>query len=279
MIFRGRKLIIASKHSKELVIAPLLEESIGVECFVDPEFDTDLFGTFSGEVERKEDALSTLRSKCLLAMERNNCDLGVATEGSFGNHPTIFFAPANDELMILIDKKHGLEIISRELTTETNLNGSAITTPRELFDFAETVGFPAHGLILKKSKNDHSYVRKGITDKSELLIYFNFCMNEFGSAYVETDMRAMHNPTRMTVIENATKNLLAKLNSLCPACSSPGYSVVRATPGLPCGYCGYPTASTLLHTYQCVKCGHQEDLKFPNHKDFEDPMYCDVCNP
>lgn len=279
MIFKGRRLIIGTKHKKEIVIAPLLEKGIGVKCFIDPEFDTDLLGTFSGEIERKEDALTTLRSKCLLAMERNNCDLGVASEGSFGNHPNLFFAPANDELLILIDKKNDLEIISREFTTETNLDACAVTNAKELFDFAEKVEFPSHGLILKKSKDDLSYMRKGITDQSELLIFFNFCINEFGTAYVETDMRALYNPTRMKVIEKATKNLLAKLNSFCPVCFVPGYAVVRATPGLPCGSCSLPTASTLFHTYQCVKCHHQENLKFPHDKEIENPMFCDACNP
>lgn len=279
MIFKGRNLIIATKHKKEAVIAPLLEAEIAVKCFVDPEFDTDLFGTFSGEIERKEDPVTTLRNKCLLAMERNNCDLGIASEGSFGSHPTMFFVPANEELLILIDKKNGLEIIAKELSVETNLNGSECLDQKGLLDFSAKVGFPSHGLILKKGKNDHRYLRKGITTKNELLVCFNFCINEFGSAYVETDMRAMYNPTRMKVIEKVTKGLLAKLNSLCPICSTPGYSVVSATSGLPCSSCGFPTSSTLFHSYACVKCNHAEDIKFPYTKHMEDPMYCDICNP
>jgi hypothetical protein len=46
-IFRNRRLIIATKHKKEAVVAPLLQEKLGVRCFVDDEFDTDAFGTFS----------------------------------------------------------------------------------------------------------------------------------------------------------------------------------------------------------------------------------------
>jgi hypothetical protein len=279
MIFQGRNLIIATRHKKEEVIAPLLEAELGVNCFVDPKFDTDHFGTFSGEIERIEDPISTLRSKCLLAMEKNKCDLGVASEGSFGSHPVIPFASADDELLILIDKKNGLEIIARELSLETNLNGFECSDRAELFEFATKSGFPSHGLILKKGKNDYSYLRKGIISKNELLVYFNFCMSEFGSVYVETDMRAMYNPTRMKVIEKATKNLLIKLNSSCPVCSTPGYSVVSATSGLPCSSCRFPTSSTLFHTYKCTKCNHEEEIKFPNNKQMEDPMYCDMCNP
>lgn len=88
--FKGRRLLIATKHKKERVIAPILEKELGVNCFV-TDIDTDKFGTFTGEIERKEDAISTARNKCLLAMELENCDLVLASEGSFGAHPSLFF--------------------------------------------------------------------------------------------------------------------------------------------------------------------------------------------
>ena len=67
-------------------------------------------------------------------MEASNCDLGVASEGSFGAHPSLFFASADDELLIFIDKKNNLEIIARELSMETNFNGREIETEKELFE-------------------------------------------------------------------------------------------------------------------------------------------------
>jgi hypothetical protein len=104
-MFNGRKLLIATKHNKEQVIAPILEEGLGVHCFVPENYDSDIFGTFSGEVERKNTALETVRAKCLAAMAEFDCDLGIASEGSFGSHPSIFFAQADDEFLIFIDKK------------------------------------------------------------------------------------------------------------------------------------------------------------------------------
>jgi len=47
-MFERRRLIIATKHQKEQVIAPLLENTLGVSCFIDESFDTDTLGTFSG---------------------------------------------------------------------------------------------------------------------------------------------------------------------------------------------------------------------------------------
>ena len=75
-IFDGRKLVIATKHKKENVIAPLLEQYLSVKCIVPEDFDTDELGTFTGEIERKDDALSTVRQKCLLAMEQTQVELG-----------------------------------------------------------------------------------------------------------------------------------------------------------------------------------------------------------
>jgi len=82
-MFKDRKLIIATKHNKEQVIAPLIEKALGVICFIDEDFDTDILGTFTPERVRKLDPISTAREKCLLAMKRTGCDLGIASEGSF----------------------------------------------------------------------------------------------------------------------------------------------------------------------------------------------------
>ena len=99
-MFEGRTLIIATKHQKEKVIVPLFEKQFGARCKVSINFDTDTLGTFTGEIEREHDALTTLRNKCLMAMELNNCDLGVANEGSFGPHPELIFSSKKCRLIV-----------------------------------------------------------------------------------------------------------------------------------------------------------------------------------
>jgi hypothetical protein len=278
-MFKGRSLIIATKHEKEKIIGPLLENSIGVISFVDPNFDTDMLGTFSGEVERELDPIATARKKCLLAMELSNCDLGIASEGSFGPHPSLFFVSADDEFLIFIDKKNNLEIIVRELSTETNFNGSKIKNEKELLDFANLVKFPSHALILRKSKTDTTNIFKGITNLEDLKKSFHLMFDEFKSVYAETDMRAMHNPSRMAVIKNATKKLLDKINACCPQCNIPGFGITSAKKGLACSLCMAPTKSTLSFIYNCKKCDFKREEMYPNKKTTEDPMYCDYCNP
>jgi len=62
-LFKGRKVVIATKHHKEQVMTPLLEKELGLECGLVENLDTDLFGTFTGEVERLNDPLETARQK------------------------------------------------------------------------------------------------------------------------------------------------------------------------------------------------------------------------
>lgn len=277
--FKGRKLIIATKHGKEKVIAPILEKQLGVQCCTSKNLDTDIFGTFSGETERKNNPLITARDKCLLAMEIMKCDLAIASEGSFGPHPSIFYLQADDEILMFLDKHNNLEITHREISTETNFYGATIQNEDELNTFFKKVKFPSHGLIIRTEKSDYSKIVKGISKPEILLKTFRRYINEYGSAYIETDMRAMYNPTRMKVIESATNKLAEKINTFCPECYTPGFSVTNVKFGLACSLCNYPTQSTLSHIFTCQKCLYNKEQKYPHGKIYEDPMYCDRCNP
>lgn len=277
--FEGRRLLIATQHGKEQVIAPLVEKSLGVTALTPDDFDTDLLGTFTGEVERGDDPLATLRKKCQMALDRYGYDLAIANEGSFGPHPSAWFAGADDELIILIDRQQGLEIIERELSLQTNLAGETITSENALRTFADKVLFPSHRLILRRDATSTTGLVKGIGDWDTLLTAWRQTMEQHGCAYVETDMRAHHNPTRMKVIERATEKLLEKVHTRCPSCEAPGFGIVRAVKGLPCSLCHQPTQSTLAYVCQCAKCGHEAERRHPHGKTQEDPMYCNYCNP
>lgn len=278
-LFKGRKIIVATKHQKENVIAPILKKELGLECIVSQDLDTDVFGTFTGEIERLNDPVETARLKCLKAMELSGCDIAISNEGSFGLHPTIFFVHADSEIVLLIDKKNKLEFIVREISTKTNFNGCEIKSYKQLQEFAKAALFPSHGLILRKSKDFKEDIYKGITQSKDLEKAYTVLMDKYGSVYAETDMRALYNPTRMEVIENAVQKLVTKIKTLCPKCNAPGFSIIEAKPGLKCESCGAPTRSTLLHILSCQSCGFTEEKMHPRGKFYEDPMYCDICNP
>lgn len=277
--FAGRTMVIVGKHKKERVIAPIMEKVLGVTCITVPEIDTDLLGTFSGEIERADDVITTLRKKCALAAEKYPGHLIVASEGSFGMHPVVPLAHADDEVMLCVDYTNQLEFFARKLTTVTNFNAQEIHSVKNLMHFAIKAQFPQHALILRRSKTDNTHITKGIQDETTLREVYQQLRARFGQAYIETDMRALFNPTRMKVIGEVAEDLAGKMNSRCPVCTHPGFSVQDAVSGLPCGMCGTPTQTTQHLVLRCTHCGHSA-LKAPLHgKKVEDPQFCDFCNP
>jgi hypothetical protein len=277
--FQGRKAVIATKHKKEETIAPILERELGIICITSNGLDTDQLGTFSGEVERLDDPITTMRKKCEMAIEATGRHLAIANEGSFGSHPTFFFAHADEEFIMLVDKENQIEIIERELSLETNFDAREIKSLDELIEFANKIGFPSHGIILKKTKNDLSEHIKESSSIEDLIENYYKIKSSEDAIYAETDMRAMYNPTRMKVIATATNKLALKANSLCTNCNTPGFGVVDSVEGLPCGLCGLPTNSTLKHIYSCQKCNYKIEKLFPLNKRAEDPQFCNYCNP
>lgn len=276
-MFQGRQLCIATMHQKEQVIAPILNSILGVTCFVPQELNTDQFGTFSGEIERSLSPLNAARAKCDLAHQITGCNLIVANEGSFGPHPNLFFIPANEELMLLRDYKNNLSIWTSLLSTETNFNSLEISNTNQLGDFAKSIGFPEHGMILLSV--DRTQIRKDFKTLEEANRALTELTKGLGRCIAETDMRAMNNPTRMKVIEALTHKLANKIKSTCPSCNTPGFDVIRVNPGLPCMVCKTATSSIRSIVNGCLSCTYEEVIHYPNSKQEEDPMYCNYCNP
>lgn len=275
--FQGRKMVIATMHAKDEVLAPLLESALGVTCVQPGNLNTDLLGTFSGEVERELDPLETARKKALMALEKQDAELAIASEGSFGAHPQMFFVSSDEELLYIFDRKHNLHFYTRHVSTDTNFAGKLVSSASELLRFADQAGFPSHGLIVKRSESDLRDMVKGIRDEQHLLEAWNQ-LGGNGQLYVETDMRAMHNPRRMNVIRETAEKLVKKLFSLCPSCSCPGFDAIAVKEKLPCGICGIPTRTPATLIYRCERCQYEE-LRPASEKKSEDPMYCDYCNP
>lgn len=278
-LFRNKSLVISTMHQKERVIRPILEKSLAVRCMPPIQIDTDVLGTFSGEIERKNDPITTLRLKCELGFQLSGSDLAIASEGSFGQHPYLFFSKANEEMVLLKDRLNTIEIIGSHLTTETNYDSQEVNSLKQIMEFAERNLFPSHGMILKATQDSKTCIEKGIMELKHLRTLAQQFLRKNSTIRIETDMRALYNPTRMSAIEKATENLIQKATSLCPSCEYPGYWIVEAISGLPCSQCGLATQSTYSHRYGCIKCMYEEERKFPYSKQVEDPMYCDFCNP
>lgn len=275
--FRNRIAVLATMHQKESAIAPVLESELGLKVQVPENFDTDQFGTFTREIPRSGDQLEAARKKALSAIEHTGFDLAIASEGSFAPHPAFPMLACDREIVVLIDTVNDLEIVGEAITTETNFSHRSVSNYAQAYEFGIKVGFPEHKLVVMDSKDvtDRNCILKGIADFDQL----RAAIGSGRTVHLETDMRAMNNPTRMKAIEHATHDLVEKLKQCCPNCSTPGFAVSEVKRGLPCGWCGAPTEMVLAQIYRCRKCGFAQEKFCSDGMQVAEPMYCPYCNP
>ncbi|SEL13466.1 hypothetical protein SAMN04488700_0417 [Carnobacterium iners] len=282
-LFQNRIAILATMHKKEEVISPLLEKELGIKTIVPEGFDSDKFGTFTGDVERTGDQFEAARRKAEGAMALYSGTLAIASEGTFGPHPFVPFIPFNREIVMLIDKENGIEISGIAMTTETDFKQKVVKSFTEAYEFSLSAGFPKTGIVVKLSEHskDLGEMIKGITIKEDLEKAVAYALEKSinNEIFIATDMRASYNPKRMKNIEAATRDLLKNIVCLCPSCQWPGYKITDRKKGLPCKWCNYPTELTLSYRYSCGRCGYNEERNYPDGIEQADPGNCQHCNP
>lgn len=77
--FTNRVAVLATMHQKEKVIAPLLEQELGVKVIVPQDFNTDIFGTFTREVKRLGTQIAAARLKAEKALAVTGETLAIST--------------------------------------------------------------------------------------------------------------------------------------------------------------------------------------------------------
>jgi len=280
--FAGKTAVLGTKHGKERVIRPILVDTLGLRVVTAESFDSDVFGTFTREVGRAGTAHETVRAKALAALEAMpTAAFAIASEGSFGPHPEIPFAAAGLELVMLIARDDTLALMGTDLTLETNYSGCMIGSHTAARTFVERVGFPAHGVITMRVRDgapSGDMITKDITDVDAVLREVDRLVRADGAAWIETDMRADRNPTRMRSIERATAALALAAVSVCPRCDSPGFVVVDVRRGLACHDCGLPTSRPRAQILRCSGCRHVEERPIDGPRTAS-AATCDHCNP
>ncbi len=277
--FGGESVFFATKHSKEKVLAPLFEK-LGLKCII-ADVDTDMFGTFSGEVDRVGGVRETLRRKTSAAAKANPAArFLLASEGSFGTHPFIGFVQSDHEALLFVDRKLNTEIYVEEISTETNHSEIELGPGDDLHAFLNQIGFPEHGIIVKP-KGCGDMVFKNLTtfQSVEQAIADGYLASAESKVILSTDMRANFNPTRLRVIEKVGLKLIETLNSFCPECKSPGFAISEGIPGLPCEECGEPSRISKDVVWSCVKCTYTEQKARPDRVVAISASDCEFCNP
>ena len=272
-----------TKHQKEQVVRPPFLIHLGAFIDVPPKFDTDQFGTFTGEVERQAPAPDVAQQKARLAMAVTGLPYGLASEGSFGAHPSTNMIPANAEWMVFIDADRGLTIIESELSTRTNHSHTILRTGEDPTVFLEHMLFPSHGVIARPNqpKGGSSILFKGLTSWAPLREAMAVCSEESldGRLRLETDMRAHMNPTRQRVIQTVAQKMAKRLARACSQCDSPGWGILETVQGLPCESCDNPTTLTQQVREGCVACEASLLAARPDGLVSAQEQYCDACNP
>ena len=273
---------LATKHNKQRAVARPFRRALGLEIIPTPDLDTDLLGTFSGEVPRVGSASSVCERKARLGMVATGLPLGLASEGSFGPHPFIPFIPAGIEIMTFVDDERSFVVSETFLAERTNYGHREARNIDELANWLPIVGFPSHALIVReKSGGPGATVEKGIVsiDRLRSAMALAVATSQEGIAWVEPDMRAHHNPTRMAGIRRLSLRLARRLATPCPACSAPGWGQTGTIKGLPCEHCNAPTEMVRFQVFSCVLCSHQEEKPRNDGLIETSPQYCPCCNP
>ena len=281
--FSDARIALLTQHGKERVLAPLFAERLGARLEVVSGFDTDSLGTFTRETPRAGTQLEAARRKAEVAVERSGAAIGLGSEGAFVPGP-FGLGSWNIEVLVLVDRVREIEVVGRAHAAGWHLYAT-VRSQEELAAFAARAGFPSHGLVIRPNDERDPRVAKGLVtiDALEAAFADARLAAADGAVFVESELRAHLNPTRMATIEAAGRDLVARLGCACPACGTPGFGVTRAVPGLPCRDCGAPTREAIADELGCVRCGHREERARVGGAGEEvleaSPAGCDYCNP
>lgn len=277
MFYKNQTVLLASKHQKERAIAEAFSTYLG--CFIDVKpFDTDQFGTFTGEVERKHSPFETCKLKAIEASKQHQYDLSLASEGSFGPHPSMPFVASDHEILVFIDRKNNWTIAEHLTTTNTNYRTLIIDEQTPLEDFLEKAGFPQHALTLQTNESK-KLIAKGIMNSSDLNLFIKEGLKIEQKLLLSTDMRAMMNPTRMAVIKELAQQLAQRIATSCPKCQTPGFGFKNTQGHLPCELCMNPTHLYEKELFGCIVCDFELAEERRDGLRLADSSYCNYCNP
>lgn len=280
-LFHNRNILIATMHHKDQVIWPTLQSALPISYDIIPWINTDQFGTFSGEKKRKWSMIDATQAKIQLAHQLTNHDLILASEWSFGYHPSFPFQTTNTEVIILKDFTNDYEFRWYYTTPVVNQQWQYISGINQLITTATEWWRPQQWVIIRPHPDSHRLIIKDCdtTEKLHQAYHHITRRPRYNKVYLETDMRAHQNPLRMKAIEQCTHSLLANIYSICPACWSPWLYHSKTEYGLPCERCHQPTRLPLYELWQCQKCSHQEHRSIPWYSSHASAQYCSFCNP
>lgn len=277
MYYEGQSVLLASMHGKEKAIALPFANRLSCTLAVH-DFDTDQFGTFTGEVHRPLSPYETCILKAKTGAQRYEYRLSVASEGSFGPHPAIPFIPSAQEIMVFIDSQCDWIIAEQIVSTKTNYAMITVNRSTDISTFLKQVHFPTHALIVQTA-GSKKVIAKGVNDIDSLNRFLSIGFQYENQLLLGTDMRAMMNPTRMEVLGELADKLAIRIATQCSQCECPGFGFKATRGALPCALCGSSTSFYQEEVWGCIECEFQEYKIRQDGLIEAEPLYCPDCNP
>ena len=278
--YTGLVAVLATKHGKLPLIAPPLEEAVGLRVEV-VTVDTDSLGTFTGDIPRQGPPLETAIAKARLGMSATGHAIGLASEGSIGPDPAMPFVTADREIVVLVDDDNGIVVWEGHSSWDVVAAATSVGAGDGLGTFLSGAGFPDHQLIVRPNIGAVHPIHKGISSIEKLTAAIAECAGvaNDGLARVETDMRAHACPSRRAVIAAAAERLAGRIAARCPACGAPGWGRIDVLLGVPCAWCGTEVTRPRAEVDGCPACEHRETRPVVSPEDRADPGECSNCNP
>lgn len=263
---------LLTQHGKEAAVASPLQQA-GYSVQTVDGFDTDTLGTFTGETARAGSQLDAAKTKARLATELSGARFGLGSEGSFGPDPYVGMTAWAREVLVWWDAQEQRAVVAMTQGASTNYAQCTATDWNQARDFAVQAGFPAHGLVVGKPGTQG--FSKDCADWDALERQVGIGLGQ-GPLWLETDMRAHRNPTRMAMIAQCAHDLARLLQSGCPACHKPGFGEDTPLIGATCESCGSVTTAVRAKKTTCNACGHSVEVVV---QATVPASRCEHCNP
>ena len=163
--YREISAAFATKHLKEMVIAPVFS-SLEINVVV-PEVDTDVLGTFAGEIPRIGTPKEVVLKKAQMGIQASGLAYGIASEGSIGPDVAIPFINSDIECMAWIDTTRNINIVEFHRSLDIVSARKIVNSSDSLVEFLKHADFARHSLIAKAGSGDGE-VYKGINSSERL---------------------------------------------------------------------------------------------------------------
>lgn len=269
--FAGARLAFLTMHDKLPLVAPALTP-LGFVLELATGFDTDQLGTFSGDIARQLTPVEAALKKAWLATELSGCRYGLGSEGSFGGGPMPGLVNWDQEILALIDRDSGQQIIA-SAAGPVGVGPIIVQNEAEL-RLALSRETPGQARILQLAGGQF---HKGLTDADEIVSLLRRQGWQDGTELqLQPDLRAMCCPQRQQYIGKAAVQLAQQLQQQCPQCQAPDFTIKQREPGLLCQICHTPTSLIRHQHLRCDCCGYQQSREIT---ELADPAHCPLCNP